>query len=149
MITTVQIVTAGFIQKKNGEFLIVKRAVDDDFQANFWEIPGGKLDLGEDIVEGLKREVKEESGLDITAVYPLHVYKYMHEDNAEREYLEIQFYCRLVDEEQAVTLSNEHAAYEWITFDQIDQFSPMSDEIKDILHSYANHPVVKLVYEDS
>lgn len=149
MITTVQIVTAGFIQKKNGEFLIVKRAVDDDFQANFWEIPGGKLDLGEDILEGLKREVNEESGLDITVVYPLYTYKYTHPDNAEKEYLEIQFYCRLVNEEQQVTLSNEHAAYEWITFDRIDQFSPMSDETRDILHSYANHPVVKSVYEDS
>lgn len=30
-----------------------------------WDIPGGNLKIGEDPVVGLKREIKEEVGLDI------------------------------------------------------------------------------------
>jgi len=33
-----------------------------------WELPGGGLDFGENFVEGLKREVQEEMGLEVTWV---------------------------------------------------------------------------------
>ncbi len=33
-----------------------------------WELPGGGLDHGEDIHEGLRREIREEMGLEVTSI---------------------------------------------------------------------------------
>jgi len=43
-----------------------------------WELPGGGLDFGEDIREGLKREVMEESGMRVTKVSRMPAYAWTH-----------------------------------------------------------------------
>ena len=51
--------------EKGGKFLLVKRSEAD---ANFpgkWMFPGGKVEKGEDALQGLLREIKEETGLDV------------------------------------------------------------------------------------
>ena len=47
---------------RDGKVLLVRESKDISGK---WEMPGGGLDFGEDIREGLKREIKEEIGLDI------------------------------------------------------------------------------------
>lgn len=58
-------VAKGLIENKNGEFLMLKKSDDYDFTAGKWEQPGGKIEEGENRFEALKREVKEETGLEI------------------------------------------------------------------------------------
>jgi len=48
--------------KKNGKFLIAKRAKKDTLQ-NKWEFPGGKVEPGETFDACLKREIFEELGI--------------------------------------------------------------------------------------
>lgn len=55
-------VTAGVIEK-DGKILIAKRR-KGDLHGGRWEFPGGKIDLGETPEECLKRELKEELGID-------------------------------------------------------------------------------------
>lgn len=50
------------IVNNNGEILVGKRK---NSHAPYYSIPGGKLDLGESFEEGIIREVKEETNLDI------------------------------------------------------------------------------------
>ena len=45
-----------------------------------WEIPGGRLEIGEDPHLGLKREVKEETQLDIKVLQPLSVNYFTRDD---------------------------------------------------------------------
>lgn len=59
------IVVIGFIEKQD-QLLITQRALDTHF-GGFWELPGGKLEVGEKPAEALIREFKEELGLDIDA----------------------------------------------------------------------------------
>ncbi|MET9661651.1 NUDIX hydrolase [Streptomyces sp. NPDC006510] len=49
------------IRDKAGRFLLVKPSYRD-----YWEVPGGGLDLGEDPRRAFQREIKEELGLDLT-----------------------------------------------------------------------------------
>ena len=43
------------------EYLMVKRSLDDEDCAGFWEMPSGKLDFGETVAQGLRREIFEET----------------------------------------------------------------------------------------
>ena len=55
--------TAGALCVDNGRVLLARRA-HPPFQG-FWDIPGGFLDEGEDPLDGLRRELKEETGLEV------------------------------------------------------------------------------------
>lgn len=55
------VVSKALIQNEEGEFLVVREAEDRDKDtAGQWELPGGRVKIGEDRFEAAKREVKEE-----------------------------------------------------------------------------------------
>ncbi|KAI1900828.1 hypothetical protein AGOR_G00053880 [Albula goreensis] len=59
--TVCYIVSAVIINEKN-EVLMMQEAKQDCFRR--WYLPAGRMEVGESIVEAMKREVKEETGLD-------------------------------------------------------------------------------------
>lgn len=63
------------IEDDKGRILLVKHKPErGGFWRGKWICPGGALELGETIGEGIKREVKEETGLEIEFVKPLPPY---------------------------------------------------------------------------
>jgi len=61
------------IEDKAGRILLVKHKRErGGFWQGKWICPGGELELGETIEEGIKREVMEETQLEIELVTPLH-----------------------------------------------------------------------------
>jgi len=69
-----QKVTAAVIER-DGRILIGRRRADDRF-GGFWEFPGGKLEPGEAPTDGLRRELREELGVDATVGRFLGSYPY-------------------------------------------------------------------------
>lgn|SRR3712207_2373699 len=64
------------ITNENGELLLQKRSDKEDI----WGLPGGAVEIGESIEESAIREVKEETGIDISVDYLVGVYsKYFTE----------------------------------------------------------------------
>ncbi len=55
-------VAVGVILRSDGKVLLTKRPLAKD-QGGFWEFPGGKLEEGENYLDALKRELKEEVGI--------------------------------------------------------------------------------------
>lgn len=62
-----------FIVKEN-KLLMVKKSKDDPKNPNKWEVPGGRMEFGEAVDEHIKREVKEEVGLDIQIGEPFAIW---------------------------------------------------------------------------
>jgi 8-oxo-dGTP diphosphatase len=48
--------------------LLIQRAPESGHYAGLWEVPGGKLDEGQDLSHALEREVLEETGLLVESV---------------------------------------------------------------------------------
>ena len=88
----------------NNKILILKRADDDIQSPNIWEIPGGRLTLGEDPILGLIREVREETGFYIHPRQPLSVRHFIRAD--EQIITMIIFFCKLSGGN--LKLSHEH-----------------------------------------
>lgn len=99
-----------FIIDGDDRVLVLKRSDSDVHKAGIWEIPGGRLDLGENPFEGLKRETKEETGLDIEVFEPLAIKHFTREDN--QVITMIVFLCKAL--KGKIKLSKEHTEYEWI-----------------------------------
>ena len=57
-----KIIVGGVIEK-DGKVLLVQEKQDECYGK--WNIPAGHLDCNESIIEGARREIKEEVGIDI------------------------------------------------------------------------------------
>ncbi|HZD12008.1 MAG TPA: NUDIX domain-containing protein [Candidatus Binatus sp.] len=65
--------TVAAILLKNGRFLVEKRSSDDDHDPGFIAIPGGHVEKGESFNGALKREMKEELGVQLLETKRLHI----------------------------------------------------------------------------
>lgn len=59
-----------------GRLLAVRRDANDAHHPLRWEVPGGRLEAGENLDEHLAREVFEEAGIRITLGEPFYVWKW-------------------------------------------------------------------------
>lgn len=74
-------VMAGALFDHEGRVLIAQRPAGKHM-AGGWEFPGGKLDPGEAPFDGLRRELKEEIGIEVTMAEPLLAYRYDYGDRS-------------------------------------------------------------------
>jgi len=69
----IMIAVGAVIEDEDGRILLVKHVPErGGFWQGKWICPGDRLEPGETIEEGIKREVREETQLEIDLVAPLH-----------------------------------------------------------------------------
>jgi ADP-ribose pyrophosphatase YjhB (NUDIX family) len=67
------VVGVGGVVIRDGRALLVRRGSEP--LKGQWSIPGGTLELGETIAEGVARELREETGLDVTVLDLIEVFE--------------------------------------------------------------------------
>lgn len=72
-------VAAAVIEHPDGRFLLAQRPQGKVY-AGYWEFPGGKVEPGETVEGALKRELREELGVEAVVAYPwiTRIHKYPH-----------------------------------------------------------------------
>lgn len=87
---------------ENGKLFAVKHKEKDGTESDFWAIPGGGLDPGESLHDGLHREMIEEMGVAPKVGKLLFIQQYHIE---KREFLEFFFHIENTNDYRAVDLS--------------------------------------------
>lgn len=99
---------------KDGRLFMIKRRPNDPHKPGELDIPGGRLELGEDPFEGLKREVKEEINCEVEIIMPISVHHFVRDDG-QKITLTI-YWCKFITED--IKLSEEHTEYKWMDLEQ-------------------------------
>src|SRR3989344_6550613 len=109
------------LENKEGKFLMLLRSAIKYPEAGAkWEIGGGRINPGTPLLENLKREVVEETGLEITGDPKLiaaqdilrslkHIVRLTYVGHADGE----------------VKLSDEHTEYKWVSKEELDKIDPI------------------------
>ena len=75
-----QLTVLGVIKRPDGKFLITQRVMTKAWAPGWWEVSGGAAQAGEESVEAVRREVFEETGIDVTNADGGYVFTYKRED---------------------------------------------------------------------
>jgi 8-oxo-dGTP diphosphatase len=96
-----------------GRILLMQRAATADYAPGLWEDLTGRMKQFEEPEDALRREVREETGLEIEIVKPIKIFHlYRGERTAQNELVGIVYWCTAQSDH--VTLSHEHDAYRWL-----------------------------------
>lgn len=86
-------------------------------------IPGGHIETGETIEQALKREVKEETNLDVFDIKFISFQEFIYNEDfhEKRHFIFLDYACKTNDKE--VILNKEGSEYVWIDIDKISKLS--------------------------
>lgn len=89
----------GIVIDARGNVLLVKRG--NEPRKGHWSIPGGLLELGESLAEGVAREIREETGLTVQPQAVVEVVDriYKEEGRVRYHYVIVDYWCTVVDGE--------------------------------------------------
>lgn len=105
-----------------GEILLLKRTLREKDVINY-DLPGGLIEPGEDELEALQREVREELHTDILNARKGKTWHFLRpKDN---QTVNVQNYTGTIKGE--ITLSKEHSAYAWVKEEKIRTY-PVKDK---------------------
>lgn len=107
-----------------GKVLLLHRSKVRNYNPSKWELPGGKVEFGQDINNATEREVLEETGLLVKIISPLTFSEAkIVEDGKYRGmlYLELVNKAKLVAG-KIVKVSGDHQGFEWVKMEDVMNF---------------------------
>jgi len=120
-------IVKSFVYNNKSEILILES------KWGYWDLPGGHLEFEESPEEGLLREIKEETGINVI-VERLHAIQTVILDRSHRQLPEMRHYsvlifrCRLTDEKLQIKNQKDEDIinFRWLTSKQILEDSSMT-----------------------
>lgn len=102
-------------------YLVLRRSAD---RGGTWECVTGRVDQGESFEEALRREVREELGVEVSLDFIIgtsHLYR--GQPGPENELLTVQYSCSLADRD-GIRVSAEHSDHRWLSAAELADFLP-------------------------
>ncbi len=119
-------IVVGIIRNARGDTLICKKPPDRGVFPGQWGLPGGGIEPGERMEDALRREMREECGVEIGEIEPLfftdgqHPKRYPDGNQQEVYMIFLVFACRA--EGDAIRLGEEFSEYAWVKAGALQAF---------------------------
>ena len=122
----VEEVVIGILLNKNGEILIAKRR-NNQFMPGYWELPGGKIEVGENKKSSLKRELFEELGVTVKKSSLKHTMRHKYPDKI------VKLWIYNVDKYSGEPSGQEGQDTSWCSLDQLKKYK-LLPTMREIIH---------------
>ncbi|GBD93353.1 GDP-mannose mannosyl hydrolase [bacterium BMS3Abin05] len=112
---------SGIVLNEKNEILAIRRGKNPG--KGRWSLPGGVVRLGEPIQDALRREIREECGVDVAVLKFMTVFDRIFRNSrgeVEYHYVLVNFLCRLKKGTPAA--SSDAADVRWICSDDLDRY---------------------------
>ena len=112
----------GVIARPDGTFLITKRVMTKAWAPGWWEVSGGGVQAGESSEEAVRREVKEETGLDVRNAEGGYAftYKRVNPDEGDNYFVDVYRFVMDIDEKDVSFQEAEIDGHMFATREQIE-----------------------------
>jgi ribonuclease HI len=107
-----QTLTVRAIIKQGDKVLLLRRANGNPLYIGQYELPGGKVDFGEDPRAALEREILEETGHDVETLQLQDVYSELDARDPQHQYIILVFIASLVAG-GILKIDDDHDKYSW------------------------------------
>ena len=115
----------GVIARPDGTFLITKRVMTKAWAPGWWEVSGGGVQAGESSEEAVRREVKEETGLDVRNAEGGYAftYKRVNPDEGDNYFVDVYRFVMDIYEKDVSFQEAEIDGHMFATIEQIESFA--------------------------
>ncbi len=128
----IQKVVVGAIVVHKNKILLLQRALNEESFPGLWELPSGRREDFESSVQAVKREVKEETGLNVEVVAPMNTFEYVIEKkDIIKDTTQINFLVKIKGK-PGVKITKEHDNFAWVNKRNLLNYK-ISKEIKKAL----------------
>ena len=116
---TLQVGVKAFLENKDGKYLLLKRSAEKyKGTKGSWDIVGGRIDPGTKLLDNLKREVKEETGLEIISE-PQLIYAQDIILGTDKHVVRLTYVASTKGE--PIMDTSENVEFKWLTIDEISK----------------------------
>lgn len=122
-----------FIVNEKNELLLQLR--NKAPEKEYWSIPGGRVELFETFEQAVKREVKEETGVDVEVVRLLGICDHIIE-NEERHWVSPSYLCKIVKGEPQIMEPTKHLDMKWFSLENLPEKITITTQ--DAIQKYKN-----------
>jgi ADP-ribose pyrophosphatase YjhB (NUDIX family) len=115
------VVGVGGVVVRDGRALVVRRAHEP--RKGEWSIPGGLVHLGEPLTDAVRRELREEAGLDVDVGRLVEAFDRVHRDAGGRvryHFVILDYLCTAPTGDAKA--GDDAEAVAWIAADEIDRY---------------------------
>jgi len=110
----------GVLVMRRGRVLLGRRR--GSHGEGYYAAPGGHIEFGESFEQAARREVREETGLEIADLKLLSVGNYVFKrDDGERHYIDVDFICEAPGGEPQLAEPEKCDGWDWYDLDDLPQ----------------------------
>jgi 8-oxo-dGTP diphosphatase len=120
---------------RRGRVLLVERGREP--LKGYWSLPGGVLEVGEHLEDGVRREVLEETGLEVQPLGVFEIFERINRDESNRteyHYVLVDYLCRLAGGE--LRPADDVSRVEWVRRADLSRYRITEGTLEVILRAF-------------